>query len=181
MRNTFFHSNDDVLKLYHSDVRVTNTVIWKNENGPVIQWGWTPRDIDDVDVENTDVIHNRMYWKDDKYNTCVFNSSSHWEDMGATDRADPTTTIKNMRFVNTRVEGQVNCGIRIFALSNMENIEIDGFTVDAWNGLDAGSQVSLLKRYTNSAGTHVAIGNETTDHDGLLLHNYTVGGTAILK
>ena len=45
MTNTFFHSNDDVLKLYHNRVHIKNTVIWKNENGPVIQWGWVPRTI----------------------------------------------------------------------------------------------------------------------------------------
>ena len=94
MKNTFFHANDDVLKIYHNRVKIKNTVIWKNENGPVVQWGWVPRDIDDVTVRNTDVIHNRMYWKDVKYNTCVFNSSSHYEDMGATDRADPATTVQ---------------------------------------------------------------------------------------
>jgi hypothetical protein len=39
LHNSFFHSNDDVIKLYHSNVKVDNTVIWKNENGPVFQWG----------------------------------------------------------------------------------------------------------------------------------------------
>lgn len=39
MKHTFFHSNDDVIKLYHSSVDVGDTVIWKNENGPVIQMG----------------------------------------------------------------------------------------------------------------------------------------------
>lgn len=181
MKNTFFHANDDVLKMYHSDVHIDNTVIWKNENGPVIQWGWVPRDIDDVTVANTDVIHNRMYWKDVKYNTCVFNSSSHWEDMGATDRADIDSTVKNMTFTDTRVEGAVNCAVRIFALSNTENIEIDGLAVDKWNDLDVGSQASLLKRYSDGTGNKVAIGNEVAEGDGLLLHNYTVGGVAVLK
>ena len=181
MQNTFFHANDDVLKMYHNDVQIENTVIWKNENGPVIQWGWTPREIDGVTVTNTDIIHNRMYWKDVKYNTCVFNSSSHWQDMGATDRADITTTVQNMTFIDTRVEGALNCGIRVFALSDTENINIDGFTVDEWNDLDVNSQASLLKRYTDNTGAKVTIGNETTDGNGIRLHNYTVGGTPILK
>ncbi|WP_265523403.1 glucodextranase DOMON-like domain-containing protein [Oerskovia flava] len=181
MRNTFFHANDDVLKMYHSDVHIENTVIWKNENGPVIQWGWTPRDIEDVTVINTDIIHNRMYWKDTKYNTCIFNSSSHWEDMGATDRADTATTVKNMRFTDTRVEGATNCALRVFALSNTQNVEINGLHIDGWNELDASGQVNLLKRYTDPTGTKVTIGNEVTDGDGLLLHNYTVGGIPILK
>lgn len=181
MKNTFFHANDDVLKMYHSDVTIENTVIWKNENGPVIQWGWTPRNIERVTVTNTDIIHNRMYWKDVKYNTCIFNSSSHWQDMGAIDRADPSTTVKNMRFVDTSVEGMTNCAIRVFALSDTENIDIDGLEIDAWNELDIDAQASLLKRYTDPSGAKVTIGNEMTDHNGLSLHNYTVGGTAILK
>jgi len=181
MSNTFFHANDDVLKLYHSDVTIDDTVIWKNENGPVIQWGWTPRNVHDVTFNATDVIHNRMYWKDVKYNTCVFNSSSHWEDMGATDRADVSTTVRNMRFTDTRVEGAVNCALRVYALSNTDDIEIDGFSVEKWNGLDAVSQVSLLKRHHDADGNQVTIGNETSDGQGISLHDYTVGGTPILK
>jgi hypothetical protein len=181
MTNTFFHSNDDVLKLYHNRVHIKNTVIWKNENGPVIQWGWVPRTIDDVTVTNTDIIHNRMYWKDVKYNTCVFNSSSHYEDMGATDRADTSTTVKNMTFTDTRVEGALNCAVRIYALSNTENININGLTIDEWNDLDPAAQASKLKRYTDRDGNKVTIGNEVSDGNGLRLRNYTVGGIPIAK
>jgi hypothetical protein len=169
MKNTFFNSNDDVLKMYHSDVTIDNTVIWKNENGPVVQWGWTPRSIDNVNVTNTTVIHNRMYWKDVKYNTCIFNSSSHWEDMGSTAKADPNTTVKNMRFENFTVEGMTNCAIRVYALSNTENIHIKNLSIGSWNGLDWTSQVSHLKRYTNPAGEKVTIGNEVPAANGLAL------------
>src|SRR5690625_4968470 len=181
MHSTFFHANDDVLKMYHDDVKIEDTVIWKNENGPVIQWGWVPREINDVTVTNTDVIHNRMYWKDVKYNTCVFNSSTHYEDMGAEDRADLDTMVQNMEFVITRVEGMLNCGIRVFAMSNTENITIDGFAVESWNDLDVNAQSSLLKRMGDSTGNKVTIGDEMTDQNGILLHNYTVGGVPIHK
>ncbi|GKV73752.1 MULTISPECIES: family 49 glycosyl hydrolase [Pseudarthrobacter] len=181
MKNTFFNANDDVLKMYHSDVTIDNTVIWKNENGPVIQWGWTPRNIDNVNVTNTTVIHNRMYWKDVKYNTCILNSSSHWEDMGSTTKADPNTTVKNMRFENITVEGMTNCAIRVYALSDTENIHVKNLNIDAWNGLDWTSQVSHLKRYTNPAGEKVTIGNEIPDGNGLALENYSVGGEVIEK
>ncbi|MEU0233374.1 MULTISPECIES: family 49 glycosyl hydrolase [unclassified Streptomyces] len=181
MKNTFFNANDDVLKMYHSDVDIDNTVIWKNENGPVIQWGWTPRTIDNVRVSNTHVIHNRMYWKDVKYNTCILNSSSHWEDMGSTTKADPNTWVKNMTFENISVEGMTNCAVRVFALSSTENIHVKNLKIDAWSQLDPSSQVSLLKRYTNTAGQKVNLGNETSQSRGLKLENYTVGGTVIDK
>ncbi|CED92347.1 glucodextranase DOMON-like domain-containing protein [Actinomyces succiniciruminis] len=181
MRNTFFHANDDVLKLYHSQVSVRDTVVWKNENGPVIQWGWSPLNIDGVEVDSTEIIHNRMYSGSVGNNTCVFNSSSHWKAPSATNTADPTKTVRNLRFTNTTVEGSVNCAMRIYALSNTENVEIDGFHIDAWGGQDPYLQQSVLKLLTNADGEKVTLGNEVTDHNGLYLHNYTVGDEAIIK
>ncbi|MGI6879755.1 glucodextranase DOMON-like domain-containing protein [Microbacterium sp. gxy059] len=181
MSDTFFHANDDVLKMYHSDVEIDGTVIWKNENGPVFQWGWTPREVDGVRVSDTDVIHNRMAWKDVKKNTCVFNSSTHWEDPDAVDRADPSMTVKNMTFRDTRVEGAVNCALRIFALSATENIEIDGFEIEEWNDLDPSSQVSLLTAHEDGNGERVRLGDEMSDGDGILLHDYSVSGVPIIK
>lgn len=78
MRSTFFHANDDVLKLDHSNVSVKDTVVRKGRNGPVVQWGWEPRSIDGVSVDGTAVIHNRMFSRNVAHNTCVFNSSTHW-------------------------------------------------------------------------------------------------------
>jgi hypothetical protein len=179
MRDTFFNANDDVLKLYHSDVTVEDTVVWKNENGPVIQWGWTPRNVEDVLVRDTHVIHNRMYWEDVKYNTCIINSSSHWENMGSTTTANPQAWVRDMRFENITVEGMTNCAVRIYALSSTENIHISNLSIDSWNGLDPASQVSHLKRYSNASNQRVTLGNETSQGRGIALENYTVGGVPI--
>lgn len=181
MRHTFFHSNDDVLKLYHSDVSVRDTVIWKNENGPVIQWGWSPRNIDGITVDGTSIIHNRMYFNSVGYNTCIFNSSSHWEDMNSTTKADPSTTIRNLTFTNTTVEGMTNCAIRIYALSNTQNVRIKNFHVDAWNGQPYTLQQNVLKLFTNPQGKAVTLGGPEKGAKGLILENYTVGDETIRK
>ena len=55
------------------------------------------------------------------------------------------------------------------------------FRIGSWNGLDAGSQVSTLKRYSNPGNQKVTFGNETTDGRGIKLENYTVGGVPIEK
>ena len=39
MNSSFFDANDDALKLYHSNLTVNDIVVWKSENGPVIQLG----------------------------------------------------------------------------------------------------------------------------------------------
>jgi len=181
MNNTFFHANDDVLKMYHNNTTVDNTVIWKNENGPVIQWGWTTRNLDNINVKDTYVIHNRMWWKDKKINTCIINESPHWEDTASMTKGDPNTWEKNLTFENIYVEGRTNCAIRIYALSSLENVLIKNLKIDAWSDLDSDGTISEFKRLSNSSGQKVTIGNESTQGRGLKLENYSVGGTYITR
>lgn len=183
MHNSFLHSNDDVVKLYHSNVTVGNNVIWKNENGPVFQWGWAPRNITNVHVSDTDIIHNRMYWKDTKTNTCVINSSSSYLDGSDTSLGSINNTVDGLTISNTNVECMVNCAVRIYAMQNTRNVLIDGLHIDEWNKVDPTGQVNLFKAFTdrNNNNQRVTIGNQTKDHEGLLLHNYTVGGQTIRK
>lgn len=181
LNNSFFHANDDVLKMYHNNTSATNTVIWKNENGPVIQWGWIPRNLENVKVKDTYVIHSRMWWKDKKTNTCIINASSHWEDPNSTTRADPNTWVKNIMIENTYVEGEVNCAIRIYSLSSMENIHIKNLKIDAWTDMDSAGVISDFKRYSNGGGQKINVGNESVQGKGLKIENYSVGGVYITR
>lgn len=181
MRSTFFHANDDVLKLYHSDVSIEDTVIWKNENGPVIQWGWVPRDVEDVTVTATSVIHNRMGWKDAKYNTCVVNSSSHWEDMEATDKGDPNQWVRDIHLDGLDVEGTVNCAFRVEALSSTAAVQVDHLHVDGWNDLDPSSQANYVSGHTDTTGEPVSIGDGDGEDPALELCDFQVGGTVLTR
>lgn len=175
MKNSFFHSNDDVLKVYHSNIAIDNTVIWKNENGPVIQWGWAPRQMNNVRVSNTYVIHNKMHWKDVKTNTCVLNSSPSWSSVF--DQPSAAKTVSNLLFENIHVEGKTNCAIRLYAMANTSTVHVKNLTIDSWNNLDLTSQASKFNRQSNA----LWIGNETSNSQGLKLENYRVGGQQIFK
>lgn len=176
MKNTFLHSNDDVLKIYHDNVNINNTVIWKSENGPVIQWGWAPRNIDNIRVSNTYVIHNKMYWTDVKGNTCIINSSPPWTtDPSAGPNND--TNVVNIVLENLHVEGTTNCAIRIYALSNTKSIYIKNFSIDAWNELDVSSQASKFSKLASN----LVICSHKTCGTSLKLENYSVNGERIIK
>jgi hypothetical protein len=177
MKNTFFHSNDDVLKIYHSNLSIDNTVIWKNENGPVIQWGWAPHNIDNVNVTNTHVIHNKMYWSDVKGNTCILNSAPSWSATDPLAAPNTGTTVRNLKFENLDVEGMTNCAIRLYALSNTDTVHIKNLSIGGWNGLDMASQAS----HFHKMDTNLWIGNEAVGGRGLKLENYRVGGQQIYK
>lgn len=146
LKNAFFHSNDDVVKMYHSNTRAENIVIWKGENGPAIQFGWASRNISNIQVKDVDIIHNRMYWKDQKPNTCIINSMDLYDENTPIikDRLSLDHTINDVEFKNIRSEGKNLCAMRFIALSNWQSIAINGLEIEDWNDLATDSQLSLF-------------------------------------
>ena len=41
--DVFYHTNDDTIKIYYSNVAVRRVVVWKGHNDPVIQMGWASK------------------------------------------------------------------------------------------------------------------------------------------
>ncbi|KAK9491661.1 family 49 glycosyl hydrolase [Lipomyces doorenjongii] len=181
VENSFFHSNDDVLKLYHSDTSLSNIVIWKSENGPVFQVGWAPRNIINITVDDVDIIHNRIWWEDLKVNTCLINQAPSATDTSSITTADTTQTIQDLTFNNVRSEGMNMCFIRIWALSNLYNVNVNNMWIESWNGMPDSSQQSVFHALYNSFGSQVIIGNEVTDGQGLGLSNYQASATIVTK
>lgn len=185
MQHAFLHANDDVLKIYHSDVAIDDVVVWKGENGPVIQFGWVPRNIENSTVTNVDIIHNQMYWSDVKHNHCIINSARHYQDSNALNMADESQTIRNLRFENIHSEGQNLCAMRFMMLSNWYDITVKNLTLDTLNGLSANSQQSTFKRGLDSVTNNpmgIGFANYSTlENHGLTIQNYCVNGQVIGK
>lgn len=171
MKDTFLHANDDVLKVYHSNVSIEETVVWKGPNGPVVQWGWVPRNIENVSIKRTYVIHNQMQWE--TINTCVVNSSRHWSFDGRTDRASRGASISNILIEDTYVEGPTNCMIRLYALSNTSNVKIKGMHIDGW--VVKGPQLSNRIEADTEGADGPAV-----DID-VRLEDYSVGGAYVWR
>lgn len=179
LEHAFLHSNDDVLKLFASQLQIINVVVWKADNGPVIQWGWSPKTIDDVHVNGIDVIHNRMHR--DSHNSCIINSARHYREPDSRTLADPTERVTDVFIENIRSEGRNLCAMRLYALSSWENIHIENVWIEAWNGLDTATQASRLEALSSPDGERVFIGNEVRGGRGLAIVNYVVGTERITK
>ena len=143
-KHCFFHSNDDVLKLYHSNVTVEDIVIWKDHNGPVIQWGWGPRNIENVFVNNIYIIHNRMHWPESTHNYCIINSAKSYSDEPR--RIKCNEHVKNIHLKNIRAEGMNLCAMRLYPLSSWKQIYIENLYVEQWNKQDISKQQSNLSK-----------------------------------
>ncbi|WNG22775.1 dextranase [Cystobacter fuscus] len=176
MKNSFVHSNDDVLKLYHSDLVVNDLVVWKAENGPVIQWGWVPRNIDNVHVKGVDIIHNRMHWGS-AHNMCILNSARDYRETSPDSpmMGDPNMWVRNLFLEDIRSEGANLCAMRLYALANWENIKVKNLWIEEWNRLDEVAQASYFK------AMQVTIGDQTTGGKGLELENYSLGNQLITR
>lgn len=177
--HSFIHANDDVLKLYASHAQVHDVVIWKGENGPVFQWGWAPRNVDDVHVNSVDVIHNRMH--SESHNTCIINSARHFRDPSSRALADPRTRVTNLFLENIRAEGKNLCAMRLYALSSWENIRIQNLWIEEWNELGPEAQASEFEALWSPRGERVFIGNQVFGGRGLAIVNYHVGREHVTK
>ncbi len=176
LENSFLHCNDDVIKLYHSGVSVSNVIVWKCENGPVFQWGWIPRSIRHVRVRDVDIIHNRMFWRDVKHNAGLFNSARHWS--GDEHTANPDYWIEDMVFENIRSEGMNLAAMRFYLLSNWRDIEIRNLWIESWNELAPHEQASKFQPVQDARRTRQTICDRNM---GLQLINYRVGNQQVTR
>ncbi len=73
VENCFFKVNDDAIKLYSQNLRVSGCTIWQMENGSPFQISWNSRDdVSGVRVSDCDVIRCDHNW--DNPNEAIFAS-----------------------------------------------------------------------------------------------------------
>ena len=142
-RNSFYHANDDVLKMYYSNVHRENILVWKVENGPVVQFGWWVRNMTNVVLNNVDIIHNIQT----KYfdNTGVISSAY---DMNKEKDCKNTGLVSDVTFSNIRSEGKNICAMSLYVCSSWENVNIQNLYVEDWN--DMGKDSVFTKSCDNA-------------------------------
>lgn len=172
VRDTFYHSNDDTIKTYGSDVQVRDLVVWKGKTAPTVQFGWASRNVSGITVDGVDVIHM-------KYNA----NSSHPSIIGAnqiyeyaeteTDTADLANTVRDIYFGNIRAEGIGGNLMRIVPLANYHNITIENVSLGNFSTRSTGIYRSELPEWGDGNGNNVSL----TD---FVIRNFSVGGQQIL-
>ncbi|PVD39334.1 hypothetical protein C0Q70_01964 [Pomacea canaliculata] len=108
IEDCFIHANDDAIKLYASDMRVSRCVVWQAQNGAVFQTGWWPeRDIHSITVTDIDVIHTD--WCAFEGNNCLTSDNNAVFNMAG---QTLNVSVSDIEFVSVRVEG--NCPRTIY-------------------------------------------------------------------
>lgn len=134
IEDCFISPFDDAFKTYSDGGVVKDCVIWQTDNGAVFQFGWYPKNIDGLLVDNMDLIHAE--WTGRNQNWGIFNFADRGGDRGPTDRV---FWLENSVFKNIYTEGPIT---RVIALENavvkqqgfrnlvFENIQIEHLVTD---------------------------------------------------
>ncbi|KAL9114673.1 MAG: hypothetical protein Q9227_001351 [Pyrenula ochraceoflavens] len=172
--NVFYHSNDDTIKTYYSNVVIENVVVWKGTTAPTVQFGWSSRDISNITVQNIDIIHSR-YINNDSHPALIGSHQLYdTSNPDATDTATITNTISNFALRNLRSEGISGNLFLITPLQNLNNFTIENVEIEQFPaGTDATGQ-SHLQQMTNEEGWPVALTN-------VQIKGFSVNGTDITQ
>jgi hypothetical protein len=173
VHDIFYHSGDDTIKTYGSNISVQDVIVWKGKTAPIIQYGWATRELSNITVDGVDVIHM-------KYNS----NGSHPSIIGAnqvydvsetlTNTADLSKWVSNVYFGNIRAEGIGGNLMRICPLANYYNVVIENVSLESFSVRTNGIYESELPVFTDASGNAVSM-------TGFVIRGFTVGGESITQ
>lgn len=169
--NIFYHSNDDTIKTYGSDISVSGITVWKGTTAPTIQFGWASRNLSNVVVSDINIIHSRF--NSNESHPSLIGANQVYplsEDLSNT--ADLTNTISHFSISNIRSEGVSGNLMRICPLSNFKNFTITDISIEEFPVRTNDMFASQLPAFTDADGTPVEI-------DGFVIENFVVGGLKV--
>ncbi|KAI0487713.1 dextranase precursor [Xylaria cf. heliscus] len=173
IHDVFYHSGDDTIKTYGSDITVRNIVVWKTKTAPIIQYGWAARNMENVLVDGVDVIHMR-YSSNGSHPSIVGANQVYGIAETQTNTADRSLTVRNATFRNIRAEGVGGNLMRIVPLTNYEDVVLENISLEQFSVRSTGIYESQLPVWTDGSGQPVSV-------SGFVINNFTVGGVRITQ
>ncbi|KAK2591700.1 hypothetical protein QQS21_010612 [Conoideocrella luteorostrata] len=163
VHDIFYHVNDDGIKLYYSGASISRAIIWKCHNDPVIQMGWSARDVSGITVDMLSVIHTRYYKSETVVPSAIIGASPFYR-SGET--ADTSKSI-SAKISNIVCEGQCPALMRITPLQNYKDFVVKNVAFpDGLQKNNIGTGQSII-----SAQPGVTM--------GLTIDNWTVRGEKV--
>lgn len=207
VKDCFISPFDDAFKTYSDGGTVKDCVIWQTDNGAVFQFGWYPKNMSGLHIENLDLIHAE--WTGRNQNWGIFNFADRGGNRGPTDRM---FWMENSVFKNIYAEGPVT---RVIALENavvkqqgfrnltFENIQLEylvgedkiewlttqgngtiNMTRKDWFGYPVGRPANIVKDYSGQGNISnilvkdlVIGGTKVTAENATTFGQFTLGGS----
>ncbi|OJJ70100.1 hypothetical protein ASPBRDRAFT_45424 [Aspergillus brasiliensis CBS 101740] len=176
LQDVFYHTDDDGLKMYYSNVTARNIVMWKESVAPVVEFGWTPRNTENVLFDKVDVIHQA--YANAENNPGIFGAVNNY--LYAPDglssnhsTGNSNMTVRNITWSNFRAEGSSSALFRINPIQNLDNISIKNVSIESFEPLSINTTESWMPVwYDLNNGKQITV----TDFS---IEGFTVGNTTI--
>lgn len=172
VRDTFYHSGDDTIKTYGSNISVSDVVVWKGKTAPVIQFGWLSRNLSNITVDGVDVIHMK-YSSNTSHPSIIGANQVYGYSEDDTSTANLDNTVRDVYFGNIRAEGIGGNLMRIVPLAHYDNITIENVSLEAFSERSNSIYRSEFPLWKDEDGDVVSI-------TGFTVRNFSVGGEPIL-
>lgn len=168
VQDVFYHSNDDTIKTYYSNVTIERVTVWKGTTAPTVQFGWASRTLENILVTDVDIIHSRYP-----------SNSSHPSLVGLNqlysqpDETDPYTAnvdnyVRNVTFSNFRSEGISGGLFRICPLETFDSFLMDSFWIEDFSPAVTAIEQSELPQFFD------ATSKEPVGISGFVVKDFTV-------
>ena len=179
VRDVFYHSSDDAIKLYHDNVTIENIVIWKKANGGAIQLGWHPRNVSNIVVSDVTQIHSRYFSNDAAGTTgdALIMSTVFPDDATSMNTANTDCYLSDVRITNLRAEGVSPSLLRLSPLMNYDTFTVENAWIEELSPIETGLQTSWARKWTDSENYNqpVKFGESSPDGIGVKIKNFSVG------
>lgn len=171
VNNVFYHSGDDTIKTYYSNITVSGVTVWKTRTAPIVQFGWAARNIQDISVSDLDVIHSR--WSSNGSHASIIGTNQVYDvSETQTNTCNLAYTIKNFALTNVRAEGISGNLMRIVPLANFVNFTIGNVWMESQSVRTNGIYESELPVWTDTSGTAVSL-------EGFVIKDFYVGAVKV--
>lgn len=181
VRDIFYHTGDDTIKTYYSDVLTERVTVWKTNNAPIVQFGWYQRNISNITVDSVNVIHSRYISQAADYPRALIGSAASYTDVDSTSDADIYSYVSDYTISNWRSEGISPALLGINALENIDTFTINNVYIEQLAPDTTQVDMSTFRPFTDaSAGNKaIALGSKSPNGIGLIIKDYYVGSTHI--
>lgn len=171
VRDVFWHVNDDAIKTYYSGASVSRATIWKCHNDPIIQMGWTVRNVSGVTIDTLNVIHTRYIKSETVVPSAIIGASPFYA-SGMT--VDPNSVI-SMKISNVVCEGLCPSLFRITPLQSYENFVVENVAFPGGlqtNSIGIGESIIPA---ASGVKMNLEISNWTVTGEKVTMQNYQTG------
>lgn len=153
VQDVFYHSNDDTIKIYYSDVTIERVTVLKGTTAPTVQMGWQSYTLENILVTDVDVIHSRYPSNSSHPSLVGMNQLYSQPDETYPYTANVDNHLRNVTLSNFRSEGISGGLFRICPLETFDGFLMENFWIEDFSPSVTAIEESELPEFFDASSS----------------------------